>query len=199
MDTRTYDRVLLRLLLLPLVGLVVLALGLGYSLHRVEKSAARVDHTDKIIARTNRLIGLMVDEETGVRGYFLTHDASFLQPYERAQSMLPQEFETLSSLIGSDTSQSARLEQLRRSHARWDALTARDIQGSTANIQPEMRVRKRSMDDIRRQANEFLKHADITRRAQFSAASRMGTYARLSLWGLLILLGRVNTNPYFLL
>lgn len=67
MDTRTYDRVLLRLLLLPLVGLVVLALGLGYSLHRVEKSAARVDHTDKIIARTNRLIGLMVDEETGVR------------------------------------------------------------------------------------------------------------------------------------
>jgi CHASE3 domain sensor protein len=31
----------------------------------------------------------MVDEETGLRGYLLTHDASFLVPYTTAQRTLP--------------------------------------------------------------------------------------------------------------
>src|SRR5919199_4645004 len=36
-----------------------------------------------------RRVALMIDEETGLRGYLLTHDTSFLGPYTTARRTLP--------------------------------------------------------------------------------------------------------------
>ncbi|HWF67277.1 MAG TPA: ATP-binding protein [Acidobacteriaceae bacterium] len=68
MEPKEYTRLLIQMLLLPLLALSILAAGLAYSLQRVQKSAAWVDHSDQVIAHANRLLGLIVDEETGVRG-----------------------------------------------------------------------------------------------------------------------------------
>src|SRR5919206_4089571 len=36
-----------------------------------------------------RRVALMIDEETGLRGFLLTHDRSFLAPYTTARRTLP--------------------------------------------------------------------------------------------------------------
>lgn len=64
MEPKEYTRLLIQMLLLPLLALSILAAGLAYSLQRVQKSAAWVDHSDQVIAHANRLLGLIVDEET---------------------------------------------------------------------------------------------------------------------------------------
>lgn len=64
LEPKEYTRLLIQMLLLPLLALSILAAGLAYSLQRVQKSAAWVDHSDQVIAHANRLLGLIVDEET---------------------------------------------------------------------------------------------------------------------------------------
>ncbi len=82
MEAAAYRRLLVRLLALPIVTLALLALTLAYGFRLVQRSARRVDRSDQVIAHANNLVKLMVDEETGLRGFLLTSDTTFLQPYQ---------------------------------------------------------------------------------------------------------------------
>src|SRR5688572_15671093 len=51
-------------------------------------SAARdVDHSDAVLAQISGVEKLAVDMETGVRGYRITADLAFLEPFQRAQAV----------------------------------------------------------------------------------------------------------------
>src|ERR1700719_4269959 len=92
LEAAAYRRLLLRLLALPIVALGLLALTLAYGIQQMERSAHWVDHSDRVIAQTNELIKLMVDEETGFRGFLITRDPTFLQPYREADQQLEPTF-----------------------------------------------------------------------------------------------------------
>jgi CHASE3 domain sensor protein len=53
-----------------------------------------------------------VDAETGQRGYLLTGEESYLEPYSSAVAALPGEFATLRGLIANRPQQKKRLEAL---------------------------------------------------------------------------------------
>ena len=38
---------------------------LAYGIQQMQRSARRVDHSDRVIAQANELVKLMIDEETG--------------------------------------------------------------------------------------------------------------------------------------
>ena len=99
MEPRLYSRLLLRLLALPIAALTVLALILGYGLERIQASASAVDRADVVILHANRLIKLMVDQETGLRGFLLTRNPVFLQPLDAANQQIESEFKTLFDLV----------------------------------------------------------------------------------------------------
>lgn len=185
-DTKSYSRLLMQLVLLPLLGLVCLAAGLGYSLHSVENSAAWLDHSDRVIARANRLIQLIIDEETGVRGYFLTHDSSFLQPYVRAERLLPEEFQSTFMLVQNNSEQIANLHALQRSHEEWAAITRQDLKNG---VPSDMHARKREMDSVRAQAERFLQTEEGVRQKRAVGVNRMNARARDLLIGILVILG----------
>ncbi|MGC2401352.1 MAG: CHASE3 domain-containing protein, partial [Acidobacteriaceae bacterium] len=92
MDTAAYRRLLVRLLALPVIALALLALITAYGFRQAQQSARRVDRADQVIAHANNLVKLMVDEETGLRGYLLTGDRLFLEPYDKANRDLDPEF-----------------------------------------------------------------------------------------------------------
>ncbi len=187
MDKRAYSRLLIQLLLLPLMALSLLAIELGYSLQRVEKSAAWVDHSDRVIAQANRLLNLIVDEETGIRGYFLTHDLSFLEPYNRAERILPQEFDTAISMVRDNPEQAARLQQLRQSYIEWQTSTRQELNGPVA-APVNMQLRKQEMDGIRSQAESFLHAEELLRRQRSGKANDIGSTYRGMLLGLIALI-----------
>ena len=87
-EPRLYSRLLLRLLALPIAALTILALALGYGLERIQSSASAVDRADVVILHSNRLIKLMIDEETGLRGFLLTRNPVFLQPLDAANQQI---------------------------------------------------------------------------------------------------------------
>lgn len=177
------------MLLLPLLALAVLVAGLAYSLQRMQQSAARVDHSDQIIAHANRLLTLIIDEETGIRGYFLGRDPVFLEPYTRARQMLPQEFDSTLAMIHDNPGQVARLQQLRQHHLEWDEVAQQDLKLPAGNAVDMLHTRKQQMDSIRAEAQSFLDAQELLRSQQSVKASDIGSATRWLLIGLIVLIG----------
>ncbi len=183
MQAAAYRRLLFRLLLLPIIALGLLAFTLVYGFRQVQESARKVDHADLVIARFNNLLRLIVDEETGIRGYAITRDPNFLEPYRDANQRVEPEFQAIIDLIH-DQAQIARLNRMRTQFRAWEqsATAAATPDQTIEALQGEMLDRKREMDRIRATADEFLS-AQQEKRANRSVASLRIDNA--SLYGLL--------------
>jgi PAS domain S-box-containing protein len=193
-EPRLYNRLLVRLLGLPVATLALLALVLGYGLQRVEQSAKAVDHSDRVIAHANRLAKLILDEETGLRGFLLTRDPGFLQPLHEADRQLNPEFKTLSDLVRRRPNQVAKLQQIQAAHQLWEKDARQEIQSppSPSDMEQSMIARKQSMDNVRAQLDDFIQ-AEEGLRATRSATSlttnrvtQIGLFAAAALVALLL-------------
>src|SRR5580704_4851893 len=126
-DSRLYSRLLIRLLALPIAALTLLALILGYGLQRLQESADLVDRADVVTLHANRLIKLMVDEETGLRGYLLVRNPTFLDPLHAPESQIDAEFNPLFSMVRRPD-QVERLKRPQTSHEQWEQQAYQEIQ-----------------------------------------------------------------------
>ncbi len=83
----TFRKQLARSILLPLFLLVALALVFLGLIVYLLSTVAWVNHTDQVIARAHGLLKLLVDGETGMRGYLITGDPEFLEPYHAEENL----------------------------------------------------------------------------------------------------------------
>ena len=140
MNLHQFRQILVTTVLLPLVLLLLLALVLAWQFQRTLREQRRIDHTDRITALLNELERLVVDQETGLRDYQLTHDSSTLEPYQNAEGALHGTLDRLLYLVRDDPDQLTRLRQIRDSHEAWmgfagkalDNLRAGKMFGDTA-------------------------------------------------------------------
>ena len=136
------------------------------------------------------LIG-MVDAETSVRGYLLSHNSAFLEPYEAARLRLPQVLDHLHRTISPE--QAPRLasvdELVRRILASLDH--GRQAPGETAAGQLE--ADKAAMDDLRGQLRAMQEHEDRLLALHTAQERRLETWLRSALFagGALGLLGGI--------
>jgi PAS domain S-box-containing protein len=184
LEVVAYRRLLGRLLALPIVALGLLALTLAYGFQQVQRSARRVDHSDRVIAHANNLAKLMVDEETGLRGFLLTHDPTFLRPFSEADSQIEPEFTVLFNLLRTSPEQKARLQNLQAAHLAWEQDARQEIALPTpaSDLRPRMLERKRRMDALRDQIDDFLSAEERIRASRSFTALQVN---RFSLYGLL--------------
>ncbi len=119
MNLHQFRQILIITVLLPLVLLLLLALVLAWQIERTLSEQRRIDHTDRITAQLNELERLVVDQETGLRGYQLTHDPTTLEPYQNAEGALHGTLDRLLLLVREDPDQLTRLRQIRDSHELW--------------------------------------------------------------------------------
>jgi PAS domain S-box-containing protein len=122
-----FRQILITTVLLPLVLLLFLALVLAWQIQRTLREQRRIDHTDRITAQLNELERLVVDQETGLRGYQLTRDATTLEPYQNAEGQLHQTLDRLLLLVREDPDQLRRLRQVRDSHELWMGFAGRAL------------------------------------------------------------------------
>ena len=190
METAAYRRLLVRVLALPIIALALLALTLVFGFREVQRSARRVDHSDRVIAGINNLVKFMVDQETGLRGFLLTRDTRFLQPYQEASQQLKPAFSGLFALERRDPEQTARLQRLQTASGVWQE-NARQVilLGIPASdLVPQMLLRKEQMDAIRALADDFLSAETRKRSSRSFAALRIDDITLYGLIGLAALL-----------
>jgi PAS domain S-box-containing protein len=99
------------------VALLVVALVVdaGLALHNIREVAVSlqwVSHTNEVLARLEAVLSTLKDAETGQRGYLLTGEASYLEPYREAVDRLPGQAAALRQLTLDNPAQTARVLRL---------------------------------------------------------------------------------------
>lgn len=89
---------------------------------------------------TSRLLSAYVDEETGERGYLLTGNAVFLEPYTRGKLTASRVQRQLATVLASDATSAALLRQVVAAHAAWGRGTAPEIAARRSGAIPQTQM-----------------------------------------------------------
>jgi CHASE3 domain sensor protein len=97
------------LTLFSLLPIIVAVLGSGYVSYRYNRllveTRSLVDHSLEVTTAINDLMVSLEDAETGQRGYLITGDEDYLEPYRRASDQLAVDFARLRNLVGDNSAQ----------------------------------------------------------------------------------------------
>ncbi|WLH15359.1 response regulator [Pseudomonas hefeiensis] len=145
-----------------------------------------VGHTDRVINNANEALKLSVDLETGMRGYLLTGDEHFLDPYEVAKPRIAVALDTLLELTADNPVQVDRLRKVQALQVEW-ANYAQDMinmQRNSGDYRGAVKAGrgKRLTDEIRKT------YEDIVETEQQLRAERNEQVRTTTLWSIALYL-----------
>lgn len=160
-DPKAFNRSLKISGSLPLVLTSILAatfIGLIFYLVSVVRS---VDHVNQVVAQAHETLQVIVDSETGMRGFLLTGAEEFLEPYNNSIRSTESEVESLKNFAKTHPEQIERLERVNSIYLEWKDWAQKNIElKRRGNNEYVKRVitgeGKRHMDEIRRLFAEFI-------------------------------------------
>ncbi len=97
---------------LALAILVIIGAVAYRSIAKLTETAGWVAHTQQVIATLEGVLSTMKDAETGQRGYVITGDERYLEPFRTAQSTIGGELKSLRELTKDNSAQQRRLDIL---------------------------------------------------------------------------------------
>jgi PAS domain S-box-containing protein len=189
-----------------LVLMVLVLAGVGaYRQGRRNVAAEQlVRHTFQVLGELNTTLSLMQDVETGSRGYVISGEESYLEPFNNAVRLVPQEIQHLRQLTADSPEQQRRLDALEpfislRVQTAEANIVARRAQGPSAAEQTLSAGQgKRSMDAIRSAIAEMVTAENqlLQRRSDELRVSNARTLALFM--ALVVLLAGLLTAVLFL-
>ena len=96
----------------PLSLMAVIAIVVYFSIGELLATSTWVKHTQKVIADAKELEKLMIDMETGERGFLITGKENFVEPFVKSQQVWDKKIEALQKLVKDNPEQVSRLESI---------------------------------------------------------------------------------------
>jgi PAS domain S-box-containing protein len=119
------DRPLLLGIALVVLLIVASAILSAYNVQRLRQDSQQVDHTHQVIATLEAVIEAVRDAESGQRGYIITGNSSYLDPYRGTAVVTEDLIQRIATLSADNPKQLARIPVLReRTKTRLDTLFA---------------------------------------------------------------------------
>lgn len=119
MNLSEFRRILRQTLLLPVLLLLVLAGFVFWQLLQSSRAFSALDHSDQVTTQVTEIQKLIIDQETGLRGFQLTGNSAMLDPYHQALRQIPDRFTSLAALLPGRPNQQQRLAELRDHYQIW--------------------------------------------------------------------------------
>ncbi|WP_437759956.1 CHASE3 domain-containing protein [Sorangium sp. So ce1389] len=148
-------------LLFPLIVLIALAVVSVHNAARLLEISQELKQTYRVLAELDELHAHFLDAETGQRGFIITGDEAFLEPYEVALRSIDADYEELRRLTADNLVEQERLDRLRpmmRDKLEEMRLTIeqRRREGAEAAARTVASGRgRRTMDELRAVAGEL--------------------------------------------
>lgn len=101
------------IIVIPVICLFTSLIAFAWLKASLEEDETVVQHTKLVKLETKHLLTALVDTETGVRGYALTHREEFLAPYNNSREVIPVSLNELESLVQDYPKQQQRLAEIR--------------------------------------------------------------------------------------
>src|SRR5690349_6706907 len=110
MPNQAYNKSLLLGFLMVIAALVVNTGLTFFNLQRLRKNSEAVEHQHHVLAELRMLLTILVDAETGQRGFLITEDPKFLAPYESATIALQDKRVAVEKLLSVDPERRRAME-----------------------------------------------------------------------------------------
>lgn len=114
------------MLLASFLALILIALGVDLTILWTRERAS--DHLENVLdpalLELQSLLTSLVDQETAERGYLLTGDEAFLEPYEDGRAVSAAGIDRLRTLLAGDESRYAAIGRVRSRISAWQGLGA---------------------------------------------------------------------------
>ena len=166
--------------LYPIALLLLMMILLTGQIFRQRATALQTDHADRVIAKLHHVNRIFIDLETGFRGYLLSGDEVFLQPYHQGIGAIHSEMDALEELVETAPDQAERVQKLKEGLGRWEDY-ARTLISQRRTVRASAYADyqgKDRMDEIRRELEAAVKKEEGTR---FSEATRWQNTLRQTL------------------
>ena len=189
-DERSFRKLLTRNIGLPLAVGVLSAVLFVVMISYLLSVIRWVEHSDRVITNGNEAARLTVDLETGMRGYLITGDEHFLDPYVVAKPQIVAQLQSLQELVSDNPQQVDRLKRLEALQHEW-ALYAQsmvDLRRQNGDYKAAVQSGrgKRLTDEIRKEYDEFIQMEQQLRVARSDEVSQT-TVISVTLYLLFIL------------
>ncbi|PHX03850.1 CHASE3 domain-containing protein [Vibrio splendidus] len=167
-DNISLQKKLLVSFFIPIALMLIVAFSVHDNTRNIVKDNNWVVHTHKAIARAQELLSLTVDMETAQRGYLISGDLAFLEPYYLALDVWPQKIQTLATQVSDNPPQVERLNRIDAIHNTWleksgekEIMQRNLVNRGEAEMQSvvyltQQRTGKRLIDEIRQEIAQFI-------------------------------------------
>ena len=200
-DKLAFQRLLSRNVKLPLAAGVLTALVFVALIFYLLSVLQAVSRSDRITGQAHEIQRLSIDMETGMRGFLITGDNSFLAPYEVALPRVEAGLVSLRDAVSDNPIQAGRLDRIAALQKQWN-LFANEMVGlrrSNGDYQTAVQLGrgKRLTDDARTSFAAFIDTEQALRNQRNDQANRTALVivglillVSLTLSGLLAYFGR---------
>jgi PAS domain S-box-containing protein len=155
-----FKRHLRLVFIVPLLLAAVLAGVFGLETYYLANSMQEVEHSYQVQTRSRTLLKLLLDMETGLRGYLLTGEEHFLQPYRASATQVDPAMEELARVTNGDPDQQRLVANIEDLYSRWHQYSTRLIEmrerGLPVNDVKLNLQGKQMMDELRARRDELL-------------------------------------------
>ena len=93
--------------------------AVGGNFGLVQETTGWVDHTHEVLAAAAQLLADAVNMETGMRGYMLSGDESFLDPYIAGKATFFEDMQALQKTVDDNPAQVERLQEMEATITEW--------------------------------------------------------------------------------
>jgi PAS domain S-box-containing protein len=145
--------------------------------------------------RSRTVLKLILDMETGLRGYLLTGEDHFLEPYSAAQTQVQPALSGLLSLVREDPDEYRAVIRTQTYYEEWLAysrqtIAARKKSSPSADYRQNLQG-KQFMDFIRRDCEEIMRLEQDRVNGKIESVARMTSGVLITTLGVSLLLGLV--------
>jgi methyl-accepting chemotaxis protein len=174
------------LVFLLITGVSLLVSGLTWRNTSVlEQASGWTTHTYQVLEQANLLTSSMVNAETGVRGYLVSTDEHFLEPFNNASTTFRSAWDKAKALTADNAAQQRRLDEIKRASDAWfDGVAQKEISLAKSGQVAEARqleasgAGKKSMDGLRSFVKEVIdaESSLLSARASLASDALSSTY-----------------------
>jgi PAS domain S-box-containing protein len=100
--------------LIPVLGLVATLSTWAWTRGQARTALQWINQSQDVITESDRLLITALNAETGVRGYVITGDEDFLEPYNNAVKDFPLKSQALTQLVADNPAQQQRMNEIIR-------------------------------------------------------------------------------------
>lgn len=192
-DPREFKKILVQATFLPIALSLFLSVLFIHQVYNILEENQKVRHSDEVLNLAGESLKLVLDSETGFRGYVITTNTEYLEPWENARNKFNQTSEQLLKMVNDNPDQGTQILKIKNLYDAWNTKAVETLQYRekfNRDSPDELKkLRKKLMDSIRLNFDEFIAAERALRDSRWKTSEETSKQAIYIIIGLGLFLG----------